>query len=194
RLLGRLELAERAWPAHSAGALGDELALGALLGAGLVESRDGLLTLADHASSARTDDADELCSVAAALSSSFPDDAWARARASELLAAAGRLGDAERAMRGALELAGDIAIRADLWRRWRPLVELLPAVARTGAQIRAAELALELGDVDASLEWAENAAAGGGGSQAAYVLGRGSLARGDLVSAEAALKRARELA
>ncbi len=194
QLLERLRLARRAWPVDALGELGDESVLAELESADLAEARDGFVAAraTELPSAAATPESS--CLVAGALMKVFPYDPWAFARAAELLAAAGDQPGAERAMHQSFRLAADASSRTGLWRRWADLVGELPDDARTGARIRGAELALSLGDVDVALEWAEGASAGERTGRAAFVLGRASLARGDLVSAEAALCRARDQA
>ncbi len=193
-LLERLWHAQRAWPVRALGALGEESQLAALHSAGLVEVRDGFVVARATDTQPAAPVAESCRLVAGALGQVFPGDPWAFARAAELLASAGDQAEAERAMQQSFQLSADATSRTGLWRRWAELVEELPADARTSARIRGAELALSLGDVDVALEWAERASAGERSGRAALVLGRASLARGDLVSAEAALVRARDQA
>jgi DNA-binding NtrC family response regulator/tetratricopeptide (TPR) repeat protein len=191
RWLERLCLAERAWPAAAVDALGDTCSLDALVRAGWVEMRDGLVAPSSPRSPSDSGAA-ELRHVASALEHTFADDAWALARRAELLAAAGDECEAEQAMHRAFELGADALSRAELWRRWDSAIEKLGDGTR--ARLAGAELALSLGDVDVALAWAERASAGASSARAALVLGRAALARGDLVSAEAALERARAAA
>ena len=193
-LLERLRLARRAWPVRALASLGDESGLAGLRAADLVEVRDGFVVARATEAQPHSVSAESCCLIAEALGQVFPDDPWAFARAAELLAGAGDQPAAERAMQQSFRLAADASSRTGLWRRWADLVEELPAGERTVARIRGAELALSLGDVDVALEWAERATAGERTGRAAFVLGRASLARGDLVSAEAALVRARDQA
>ncbi|MEZ4375263.1 MAG: sigma 54-interacting transcriptional regulator [Polyangiaceae bacterium] len=202
-LLGRIRIAHRAWPERKLAALGSEAlapssALAELLAAGKVDLRDGLIC------ALRTDafgagggepaiaNTDRVC-VAEALQAVFPADAWAFVRAAELLADAGDGDAAEAGMRRALRMAADASSRSVLWERWRSALERLDDAQRSTLGIRGAELALELGDVDVALVWAERASGIKPRPESALVLGRAALARGDLVSAEAALRRAREL-
>ncbi len=190
-LLRRLGLARRAWPLAAIADLDDGDATASLAAAGLVEIADGLVA-ASALATPGSPDASDRTRVAAALARAFTGDPWAFVRAAELLAEAGDAAAAEQAMQRAFALAADANSRSELWRRWNVVVGALPANAST--RIRGAELALSLGDVDVALEWAQAAASADPGARAAFVLGRAALARGDLVSAEAALSRARELA
>lgn len=200
QLLARLSLAQRAWPRDALQHLGVEdvgTALGELERHGLTDSADNLVVpvLAEPRMGARSsagaaNETDRRV-LAAALEGCFSEDAWAFARAAELLAANLDEGAEER-MRRAFQLAADAPSRVQLWARWRQAVESLPADGRASAQLRGAELALDLGDVDIALEWAERAAGSQPGPEAALLLGRAALARGDLVSAEAALNQARQ--
>ncbi len=131
--------------------------------------------------------------VARALVAAFPGDPWAHARSGELYARRGEVALAERALRRALSLAGDATSRAGLWQRWRQAIDALGG-RHSELLLGGAELALGLGDVDVALDWAKAASTGEPSFRAAFVLGRASLARGDLVSADAALSRARDMA
>jgi transcriptional regulator with GAF, ATPase, and Fis domain/tetratricopeptide (TPR) repeat protein len=190
-LLGRLQLGRRAWPLRELAALGDAEALAPLVAAGLVESRDGLLAVRDGAVAVPGIDP---IAVAAELERHFETDPWAFARAAELYASGGAAERAERAMAQSLGLAADADSRFSLWRRWAAVVEALPEEAGQLARVNGAELALDLGDVEVALEWAERASGAEPRVRAAFVLGRAALARGDLVSADAALSRALSLA
>jgi transcriptional regulator with GAF, ATPase, and Fis domain len=195
RLLARLRLARRAWPLANMVALGDDIGVAILRAAGLVEIRDGLVSAcapAEHAPAA-PDDEDRLA-VARALARSFPGDAWAHARAGELAAELGDLAAAEASFCRSLELAEDGASRAFIWRRFDELIDRCALKERASARLRGAELALGMGDVDVARQWAEQASRAAAEPRAALVLGRAALARGDLVSADAALSRARDRA
>jgi DNA-binding NtrC family response regulator len=189
-LLGRLQLGRRAWPLTGLTALGGAHALPPLVSAGLVESRDGLVAVRDGVAVVP---GIEPLSVAAALEHHFETDPWAFARAAELYAQGGAAQLAERAMGRSLGLAADADSRFSLWRRWAAVVEAMPEAEAQLARINGAELALELGDVEVALEWAERASGAEPRVRAAFVLGRAALARGDLISADAALSRALSL-
>jgi DNA-binding NtrC family response regulator/Tfp pilus assembly protein PilF len=186
-LLGRLQLGRRAWPVQALASLGRADALARLVSAGLVESRDGLVAVRDGV--AVISGTDPLV-VAAELEHHFETDPWAFARAAELYASGGATEPAARAMARSLGLAADADSRFSLWRRWAAVVDAMPQEAAQPARISGAELALELGDVEVALEWAERASGAEPRVRAAFVLGRAALARGDLVSADAALSRA----
>lgn len=187
----RLSLARRAWPVDRIELLGSAADLERLIRAGLAFARDGLVTTAPRVSSP---DAREQVAVAAALADAFPGDAFASARSAELFAELGQLERAEDSMRSALASCDDGASRADLWRRWRSALDSAAPGDTGPIRLRGAELALTLGDSDVALAWANAAGAVEPRDHAALVLGRASLARGDLVSALAALERARSLA
>lgn len=193
QLLARIRLAHRAWPERQLAALGPAEALAELLAAGRVELRDGLICSVSGAGTELLPEHDDRVCVAQALQRVFPADAWAFVRAAELLAEAARGDAAEAAMRRALRMAADASSRCVLWERWRKALEGLDEAQRSSLGIRGAELALELGDVDIALVWAERASGVKPRPESALVLGRAALARGDLVSAEAALGRARDL-
>ena len=192
-LLHKLALSRRAWPERSLGLLGSELALSPLVAKGLVDQRDRRVAAACFADALEPTQA-ELEQVAEALIATFPVVCWALARAAELFAAAGALTRAEPSMQKALELAADSAVRVGLWSRWRTVAESRGPSESGPISVRAAELALGLGDVEMAVEWAERAGLSEPGPRAAHALGRAVLARGDLVLADAALSRAHSLA
>jgi DNA-binding NtrC family response regulator/tetratricopeptide (TPR) repeat protein len=186
----RLACSRRAWPLTSLPSLGiDERELDELLSLGLVEVADGRAAALFEVPSVG---AEEASAVAAALVACFPSDPWAHARAAELLSAIDAPERAEQAMRRALCLARDVSLRPELWRRWSALLDERDEAEP--ARLRAAELALQLGDVEIAASFAEQAARGTEPARAALALGRAALARGDLVTAEAALGRSRALA
>ncbi|MCA9627573.1 MAG: hypothetical protein KC766_07910, partial [Myxococcales bacterium] len=192
-LLGRVRIAHRAWPERQLTQLGAADALAELLAAGRVDLRDGLICALRVGDEPPVVEADDRVVVAEALQQVFSGDAWAFVRAAELLALASRGDEAEVAMRRALRMAADASSRGVLWARWRSALDTLDDAQRSSLGIRGAELALELGDVDIALVWAERASGLQPRPESALVLGRAALARGDLVSAEAALDRARQL-
>jgi transcriptional regulator with GAF, ATPase, and Fis domain len=191
-LLTRLMLAARAWPASKVGALGAGGA-GRLLQAGaLLLEGSHLVVAAGAGGAADAGEAEaDLRAVAQALQQVFAGDAWAHARSAELLARAGDPAGAEVAHVRAISLAADMLARADIWARWAEVVECFPEALRQGCRLRAAELALSRGDADGALTWAERAAARAPGEVGTLlVLGKASLARGDLVTADVTLQRA----
>jgi transcriptional regulator with GAF, ATPase, and Fis domain len=190
-LLTRLAAAGRAWPVAEISELGSLDALDALNGRALVDVRDGLVVSRSGAAPREPGDA---IRVAEALTKTFTADAFAAARAAELYLESGEAARAEATMTTALALAPDSAARTELWPRWHAALDLLAPDAASGIRLRGAELALELGDVDVALDLAQRASSAEPKGRVASVLGRAALARGDLVSAAAALERARELA
>ena len=193
-LYGRLVLARRAWPETKLDLLGGEPALGSLISNRLVERRDGMIAVSSSGAELNASKPAELGRVAEALLAGFPADCWALARSAELFAAISERARAESAMEQALALAADQAARAQLWTRWRSVVDTQLRTARGALCLRGAELALSLGDVDTAIDWAQQAAPSENESRALHLLGRALLARGDLVAAEAALQRATALA
>ncbi len=191
-LFERLTLAGRAWPAAALEALGGEPGdFPRLLSAGLAELRDGFVSVRPMAPEAPSPV--NLEWVARSLAQAFPQDAWALARSAELWGSLGKLAPLEQAMRAALGLVDDGVSRAELWSRFAAALDACPADGVALARLAGAELALDLGDADVGLEWAHRAGSVEPRARAALVLGRAALARGDLVSALAALERARDL-
>lgn len=190
-LFERLTLAGRAWPAAALEALGEPGDFPRLLSAGLAELRDGFVSVRPMAPEAPSPV--NLEWVARSLAQAFPQDAWALARSAELWGSLGKLAPLEQAMRAALGLVDDGVSRAELWSRFAAALDACPADGVALARLAGAELALDLGDADVGLEWAHRAGSVEPRARAALVLGRAALARGDLVSALAALERARDL-
>ena len=191
-LFACLSLAHRAWPVSGVAELGAAADLELLIRRGLVSVRDELISVAriPNPSAAPRELAER---VAAAMARLFPRDALGFARSAELWAGLGQLGPAESAMHSALNSVDDGAFRASLWARFGALLDTAPETAASDARLRGAELALELGDADVGLAWAQRIGCAEQPARAAFVLGRAALARGDLVSAFAALERARDL-
>ncbi|MEZ4221152.1 MAG: sigma 54-interacting transcriptional regulator [Polyangiaceae bacterium] len=186
-LLSALALSERPWPVDRAEALGPRPQWDALLAAGVVEVRDGLLELA-HETSVDAPDPEISARVGAALATAFPEDPWALARSASLTVHQLDASGLEQRMRTALDAARDAFARSEMWKRWR---ELLPQVQAAPSDVlRVAELALELGDVEVALDFARPGARSTNAFRHELLLGRAFLARGDLVSAEAALLKA----
>jgi DNA-binding NtrC family response regulator/tetratricopeptide (TPR) repeat protein len=191
-LLHRLRLAERSWPAAELSRLGSLSALQELVAARFVASDpQGRLVLASAEIELGEPDVADAGVVAHALEAAMPGDPWAVARASELFAMAGRVELAELASVHALSAVIDPALRADFWHRWSCSLDLLPAGGATARLLRAAELALRLGDVDIALGFARTAAAHEADShEAMLTLGRAMSARGDLTSSAIVLAKA----
>ncbi len=189
--LERLALTRLAWPVRAAAALGVEAHLPELVRRGLAEVRDDLVSVLPVELEAPA--AESIRAAARALTTVFATDARALARSGELSASLGDVEPAEAAMHAALGLADDGASRAEIWQRFSSALAALPAASVGSVRLRGAELALELGDADVALDWAQAAGSVEPRSRAAFVLGRASLARGDLVTALAALERAASL-
>jgi DNA-binding NtrC family response regulator/tetratricopeptide (TPR) repeat protein len=192
----RLSVVGRAWPVSLLSELGEASGLGELEQHGLVEVRDQLVTISTPAhssvASVASAEAEDLDVAAKALLATQAGDPWACMRVAELVCQTGDLARAEPTALRAFELTADGESRLELWARWRAALARVPG--SSGAILRGAERALEMGDVDVALSWAEQASSGDAPSRAAFVLGRAALSRGDLVSATAALGRAKTLA
>ena len=186
--LERLALTRLAWPVRAAARLGVEAQLPELVRCGLAEVRDDLVSVPPIALDAPAPD--NVAAAARALASVFPTDARALARSAELSGLLGDLAAVESSMHRALALVDDGASRGEIWRRFSESLAGQPAERTGPVRLRGAELALELGDADVALDWAQAAGSVEPRSRAAFVLGRASLARGDLVTALAALERA----
>jgi DNA-binding NtrC family response regulator len=187
----RLSLARRAWPVHALDALATSTDLAPLVDAGLAVVRDGMISVPSVDIGSPTPES--VAVVARGLAQVFPRDAWALARSAELSASLGHLAETERAMHLALTLVEDEASRGELWARFTDVLASSPDAEVAEVRLRGAELALALGDGDTALAWAQAAGPVEPRSRAAFVLGRAALARGDLVTAIAALERASEL-
>ncbi len=189
--LSALVMAGRPWPRAHASELGAAGHWDALIESGQVEVRDGWIEPAPGIAAAPCS-AEVAVRVGKALESVFPQDPWALSRAAELsLEQLGAEGLEER-MRLALDAARDAFCRSEMWNRWRELLSRIDA--GPAAMLRAAELALDLGDVDVALDFARPCAEGADPFRQSLLLGRAFLARGDLVSAEAGLAKARSSA
>jgi DNA-binding NtrC family response regulator/tetratricopeptide (TPR) repeat protein len=189
----RLSVVGRAWPVSLLSELGEACGLGELEQHGVVEVRDQLVTICMPAlSNVANVEAGDLDVAANALLATQAADPWACMRVAELVCQTGDLARAEPTALRAFDLTADGESRLELWARWRAALASVPG--SSGAILRGAERALEMGDVDVALSWAEQASSGDAPARAAFVLGRAALSRGDLVSATAALGRAKNLA
>ncbi len=189
RLLARLALSRRSWPLAQLRLLDDGAAVDGLVARGALEHAAGLLSLAAPWAELPLEEARH---VAVALLAAFPQDPWASLRAAELWALAGDAEAAEHAAQRGLSLVHDASSRPELWQRWEAVVASFPEAGPV--RLRGAELALQLGDADVALDWAQRAAGAVEPARAALLLGRAALARGDLVTAYAALEQSRRLA
>ena len=206
-LYAALGLAGRAWPVADLPALvgADERAVQAMV-ALLVATRGAHLErgwfvldpdlvdpvtrtgLEDFALAKR--DAAMCSRVAEALCLRFTADPWAHARAAELLLGTGRLVDADREQANTLSLALDPVARREIVRRWMRAVDGLPVSAQLGLRVSAAERALAVGEADEAYRWAQTAAGlQPSDASVTLLLGRASVALGDLVGARVALER-----
>jgi transcriptional regulator with GAF, ATPase, and Fis domain/tetratricopeptide (TPR) repeat protein len=202
-LLGALRLAARSWPIDRLGLLLEgasrgqiQAAIEQLEAAGRLQVFGGLRVGAEpQGNEGATAREGQACRVAAALAAEWPGDPWAQARAAELLAAAGLGAEAEAAHVRGVQAASDVHARADLWARWGRVVERFAEQEQQGYLLRAAELALTKGDADGALGWAERASRVSPEAHATLlIVGRASLGRGDLVTADVTLQRALEAA
>ncbi|MFO0759140.1 MAG: sigma 54-interacting transcriptional regulator [Byssovorax sp.] len=196
RMLARLLLSRRTLSRRDALRLGGVDALDALI-LGRVLEVDGRGRLVPGAevelpSIGEPDDADRLA-VAEALDPQ--PDPWAAARAAELFAGVGQLDRAEAAAFRALSGLTDPDARADFGDRWEAVLSGLPFAEAAPMLLRAADLALRVGDVDRGLRTARAVVARAPDSfDALLMLGRAAAARGDLPTAAHAIGRAMERA
>ncbi len=191
--LQALVLAGRPWPRAHAELLGPSAHFELLVAGGYVEVRDGWLEPDADAGVALTqDNADAADKAGRALEQIFPGDPWALSRAAELLLGQLDADGLESRMRLALDAARDAFCRSEMWKRWREM--LVRMDAGPAALLRAAELAMDLGDVDVALDFARPCTDSDDTFRQSLLLGRAFLARGDLVSAEAALRKAHGIA
>jgi transcriptional regulator with GAF, ATPase, and Fis domain/tetratricopeptide (TPR) repeat protein len=190
----RLRLARRCWPASRLELLGTRAALSELCAARAAElDGQGWVVVA---SSDEPEPVTHAAQVAAALKTVWPVDPWANARAAELFAIAGRPEDAESAMHGAIGAVTDATVRADLWRRWDAALSAMPREGARERNLRAASLALRVGDSERALSFSKVAAGGDAAAscEVMLTLGRATAAHGDLMTASIALGKAMERA
>ena len=129
--------------------------------------------------------------VAQALEARDPGP-WAKAHAAALLLRAGRFDDADRLFGAAVTGAFDPAARRELAEHWAAEIARRPDEEKHRLFVQAAERALGLGEADEALRWARQATSLASPTQApraALLLGRASVATGDLVAARATLRR-----
>ena len=187
RLLARLALSQRSWPASQIHRLGKAAAAEELVRAGaLALDPNGRVVAGPLLSALTLDaapaDASDIGVVAAALSS-LPDP-WAAARAGELHASLGAYDRAEEAAIRAVSAAVDATARADFWHRWERTLATLPEEEAVPRLLRGADLALRIGDIDRALTLAGAALARRPDTFATLLmLGRANVARGDLPTA-----------
>ncbi|AKT39777.1 sigma 54-interacting transcriptional regulator [Chondromyces crocatus] len=200
RLFSRLALSRMPWRAAHLGMLlseGEGSVLEArdeLLSQGLIESDVRGWIVAIAAAPAETVEREDVLVVAAALERQAAEP-WAWIRAGELLAQLGSMERAEAAAVRAIGGAAEPAARSDIWRRWTQTLEALPTGESGAFLLRAAQLAMRVGDVDRSFELARaSVAREGEGFEPLLTLGRAVMARGDLTTAGIVLGKAIERA
>jgi transcriptional regulator with GAF, ATPase, and Fis domain len=192
----RLALAARAWPTADVTILGAEPgAVEGLARAGAVSTHGGWLTL-DPAWQARADALAEgasrevLESVAHAMTTRFAHDAWAQARAAELLVRAGSWLPADEAHACALARSEDSIVRREMVSRWMAAVAGVPRPAQLRLRVRATERALAIGEAEEAFRWAQSATVLAPlDADVGLLFGRAAVALGDLVAAKVALER-----
>jgi transcriptional regulator with GAF, ATPase, and Fis domain len=200
RLFAALGLAARAWAVAEVSAIqGDQQALLELVRAHVARVSAGWITIEANNEARANQAAAEapptlIEAVARALvttnGSHDGDDPWAQARAAELLIRIGAWDDADQAQARALTAAEDWLIRRELILRWRDLVGVAPSGGRLPLATRAAERALAIGEAEEAFAWAKSAMTiAPDDPQVTLIVGRASLALGDLVSSRAALER-----
>jgi transcriptional regulator with AAA-type ATPase domain len=202
RLLSIFVAIGRPWPlgevtaiAPAEDASGDVSALNELRQASAVDVEGGWVALWSDGPS-RGDLrglAPETCQhLASALAARFPDDAWAHARAAELWLQAKCHERADAAHAVALSLVNDSGARQEIVSRWMEQVQTVPGEAQLALCIRSAERALGIGEADEAHRWAQTAAVlAPSEANVTLLLGRASVAMGDLVAARVALARGR---
>src|SRR5581483_9898398 len=128
--------------------------------------------------------------VANALLVLWPNDPFACARAAELLVDCD-IAEADRAQARSYELADDASVRREIGARWMRAVDGLAAgPERASLQVSAAERSLASGDAEAAFFRAKGAAASApDDTEVTLLMGRASVAFGDLVTAKVALER-----
>jgi transcriptional regulator with GAF, ATPase, and Fis domain/tetratricopeptide (TPR) repeat protein len=191
-----LALVGRAWPAADAALLGvGDGALQAVVRAGVARCTGGWIAiesawervaegLAAEAGSERID------AAARALAARFEPDAWALARAAELLVRTGSWQTADEAHTRALALADGSLARRELVGRWMNAVGTLPREAQLPLRMRATERALSIGEAEEAFNWAQSAVTlAPQDPEVSRLFGRAAVILGDLVAAKVALER-----
>ena len=196
KLVTMLALACRAWPAADVALLGAVPgAIEALARAGATRTEGGWLTL-DPAWEARATGlagsapTDLLEAAARALTTRFEHDAWAQARAAELLLRAGSWAAADRAHAHALADSEDSVVRREMVSRWMTAVALVPPEPQLPLRVQATERALAIGEAEEAFRWARSATAlAPHDADVGLLFGRAAVCLGDLVAAKVALER-----
>jgi DNA-binding NtrC family response regulator/tetratricopeptide (TPR) repeat protein len=206
RLLDRLALSQRSWPSTQLDALVALPAPRELGALAAFELRDELARLGWIETDARgwvsargpvvapsdMDPAD-LLAVAEVLDE-LPSDPWAWVRASEIFASLGRAARSEEAAMRAITAAVEPSARADFWQCWSHAMAALPRDSAVDRLLRAAELALRVGDVEFAIEFSSSALRERESFAALLLHGRATSARGDLMTASMVLAHALALA
>ncbi|WP_438009815.1 sigma 54-interacting transcriptional regulator [Sorangium sp. So ce321] len=208
RLLDRLALSQRPWPSAQLGLLaarraapdgvaaarplaGEELA-----GLGMIEVDErGWVSARRAVVDPTSVDPEDALAVAEALEEQSSDP-WSLSRASELFASLGQDERAEAAAVLAISSVGEPSARVDFWQRWSRSMRALPGdrAASSDRLLRAAELALRLGDIEFAIDFSSAALRERESFAALLVHGRATSARGDLTTAAMVLSRALERA
>ncbi|HTQ42240.1 MAG TPA: sigma 54-interacting transcriptional regulator [Polyangiaceae bacterium] len=199
RLIAAMALAARAWPVADVSFLGcDEAAVDAVVRAGAAKVAGGWIAL-EPAWDVR---AEQLAGkaprelarlVARSMAARFEHDAWAQARAAELLVRAGMTAEADEAHVSALSHADGSIARRELVTRWMRTVEKLPRAEQLPLCVRAAERAIRVGEAEEAFRWAQAATGlAPQDPQLGLLFGRAAVGLGDLVAARVALERAAE--
>jgi DNA-binding NtrC family response regulator/tetratricopeptide (TPR) repeat protein len=194
RLLGRIALSQRSWPASAIARLGRPAVAEELIRAGAMalDANARLVggpAMAEAMLGIPEPDAEDLDAVAAALETL--SDPWAASRASELFAQRGAFDRAEQSAVRAVTSLADATARGDFWRRWERTLAALPEDEAVPRLLRSADLALRTGDVDRALGLGGAALAKRPDTFATLLaLGRANVARGDLPTATCWLTKA----
>jgi DNA-binding NtrC family response regulator/tetratricopeptide (TPR) repeat protein len=148
-----------------------------------------------RATPAAAPDPEDAPLVARLLEAVVPLDPWALMRAAELHAGSGAHDLAEEGATRALRDVADATARSDFWARYDRMLDRRPKDEASARRLRAADLALRLGDVEHALGLAQAAVAKRDDTYAGmWMLGRATCARGDLTTAGIALGKALALA
>jgi transcriptional regulator with GAF, ATPase, and Fis domain len=197
RLLATLALAARPWPVADVALLGaDSEAVEALTRAGAARADRGWLAVEapwerQAGNLAQSAPHEVIEAAAHALVLRFPADAWAQARAAELLARIGAAVQADDAHIRALSHAEDASARREFVSRWMNAVQALPDAEQLPLRVRATERALAVGEAEEAFRWAQSATTLAPSDPTLGLLfGRAAVALGDLVAAKVALERA----
>ncbi len=199
RLIAAMALAARAWPVADVTFLGcDEAAVDAVVRAGAAKIAGGWIALEpawDVRAEQRAGNAPRELPrrVARSMVARVEHDAWAQARAAELLVRAGMTAEADEAHVNALSHADGSIARRELVTRWMRTVEKLPRAEQLPLCVRAAERAIRVGEAEEAFRWAQAATGlAPQDPQLGLLFGRAAVGLGDLVAARVALERAAE--